>query len=48
MSETDVLRAFRSFNGWSQPFQDESRRHEVPVVLSDRPSRAHVTGARRA
>lgn len=41
MTETDVLRAFRSFNGWSQPFQDESRRHEVPVALSEHPSRAH-------
>jgi sulfhydrogenase subunit delta len=39
MTETDVLRAFRGFNGWSQPFQDESRRHEVPVALSDRPGR---------
>jgi coenzyme F420-reducing hydrogenase gamma subunit len=38
MDEADVLRAFRSFNGWSEPFRAESRRHEVPVVLSARPN----------
>jgi len=39
MGEADVLRAFRSFNGWSEPFRAESRRHEVPVVLSTRAPR---------
>ena len=39
MGEADVLRAFRSFNGWSEPFRAESRRHEVPVVLSARAPR---------
>ncbi len=36
MDRGDVLRAFRSFNGWSEPFRAESRRHEVPVALSKR------------
>jgi coenzyme F420-reducing hydrogenase gamma subunit len=44
MRETDVLRAFRSFNGWAEPFRTESRRHEVPVTLSTRGPREHDGG----
>ncbi|MGZ8734868.1 MAG: NADH-quinone oxidoreductase subunit B family protein [Acidimicrobiia bacterium] len=44
MGEVDVLRAFRSFNGWSEPFRTESRRHEVPVTLSAHTPREHDGG----
>jgi sulfhydrogenase subunit delta len=38
MDERDVQRAFRTFNGWAEPFRDESIRHEpTPVTISPRP-----------
>ena len=47
MREVDVMRAFRSFNGWSEPFRTESRRHEVPVALSARAPRRSDGGETR-